>query len=76
VSGYIATPLTAKNPYRMPFLMQPDDAAARMRRVIAHGSRFAVVPWQMAIVGRALRCLPRALFDRAFANVKRKPRSP
>ena len=74
--GYIATPLTAKNPYKMPFLMQPDDAAARMRRVIAAGSRFAVVPWQMAIVGRALRCLPRSLFDRAFANVKRKPRSP
>ena len=74
--GYIATPLTAKNPYKMPFLMQPDDAAARMRRVIAAGSRFAVVPWQMAIVGRALRCLPRVLFDRAFANVKRKPRSP
>jgi short-subunit dehydrogenase len=74
--GYIATPLTAKNPYKMPFLMQPDDAASRMRRVIAAGSRFAVVPWQMAIVGRTLRCLPRALYDRAFANVKRKPRSP
>ena len=73
--GYIATPLTAKNPYRMPFLMQPDDAANRMRRVIASGRRFAVVPWQMAIVGRLLRCLPRAIYDRAFANAKRKPRA-
>jgi len=73
--GYIATPLTAKNPYRMPFLLQPDDASARMRRVIAAGRRFAVVPWQMAIVGRLLRCLPRAIYDRAFANVKRKPRA-
>ena len=73
--GYIATPLTAKNPYRMPFLMEPDDAANRIRRVIAAGRRFAVVPWQMAIVGRLLRFLPRALFDRAFANVKRKPRA-
>ena len=73
--GYIATPLTAKNPYRMPFLMQPDSAATRMRRVITSGTRFAVVPWQMAIIGRLLRCLPRWLYDRAFANVKRKPRS-
>ena len=73
--GYIATPLTAKNPYRMPFLMQPDNAANRMRRVIASGRRFAVVPWQMAIIGRLLRCLPRFLYDRAFANVKRKPRA-
>ena len=72
--GYIATPLTAKNPYKMPFLLQPDDAAARMLRVIAAGRKFAVVPWQMAIVGRVLRCLPRWVFDRAFANVKRKPR--
>lgn len=73
--GYIATPLTAKNPYKMPFLLQADDAAARMRRVIAQAPRFAVIPWQMAIVGRLLRCLPRFAFDRAFANVKRKPRS-
>jgi short-subunit dehydrogenase len=73
--GYIATPLTAKNPYKMPFLLHADDAAARMRRVIARAPRFAVVPWQMAIVGRLLRCLPRFAFDRAFANVKRKPRS-
>jgi short-subunit dehydrogenase len=73
--GYIATPLTAKNPYRMPFLLQPDDAARRMRRVIAAQRRFAVVPWQMAIVGRVFRCLPRALYDRLFANVKRKPRT-
>ena len=73
--GYVATPLTATNPYKMPFLLHADDAAARMRRVIAKAPRFAVVPWQMAIVGRLLRCLPRFAFDRAFANVKRKPRS-
>lgn len=73
--GYVATPLTAKNPYKMPFLLQPDAAAARMLRVIAAGRKFAVVPWQMAIVGRVLRCLPRWIYDRAFANVKRKPRT-
>ena len=72
--GYIATPLTAKNPYKMPFLLQPEDAAKRMLRVISAGRKFAIVPWQMAIVGRVLRCLPRWIYDRAFANVKRKPR--
>jgi NAD(P)-dependent dehydrogenase (short-subunit alcohol dehydrogenase family) len=74
--GYIATPLTAKNPYKMPFLLQPDDAAARMLRVIAAGRKFAVVPWQMAIVGRLLRCLPRWIYDRVLAGKKRKPRVP
>ena len=73
--GYIATNMTAKNPYKMPFLLQPDDAARRMLRVIEARKRYAVVPWQMAIVAKVLRVLPRALFDRAFANVKRKPRA-
>ncbi|MEO8133628.1 MAG: SDR family oxidoreductase [Betaproteobacteria bacterium] len=72
--GFIATPLTAKNPYRMPFLLEPDDAARRMLRVIAAGKKFAVVPWQMAIVGRILRRLPNWIYDRAVAKRKRKPR--
>ena len=72
--GYIATPLTAHNPYRMPFLLDPDDAARRMLRVLGAGKKFAVVPWQMAIVGRILRRLPNWIYDRALANVKRKPR--
>lgn len=73
--GYIATNMTARNPYKMPFLLQPDDAASRMLRVISEGRKFAVVPWQMGIVARILRVLPRWIYDRAFANVKRKPRS-
>ena len=72
--GYIATPLTAKNPYRMPFLMTADGAARRIVAAIARRKRFYVLPWQMAVAGRLLRVLPRWMFDRAFANVKRKPR--
>jgi hypothetical protein len=33
-----------------------------------------VLPWPMALVGRALRLLPRPLFDAAFARAPRKPR--
>jgi short-subunit dehydrogenase len=72
--GYIATPLTARNPYRMPFLMTADGAASRIVAAIARRKRFYVLPWQMALAGRLLRVLPRWMFDRAFANVKRKPR--
>jgi hypothetical protein len=35
---------------------------------------FAVVPWQMGIVGAVLRVLPRWLYDRLFRNAPRKPR--
>ena len=74
--GYIATPMTAKNPYRMPFLLAPDKAARLVARAIERRRRFYVLPWPMAVVGRVLRLLPRWIFDRAFANAKRKPRQP
>ena len=72
--GYIATPMTAKNPYRMPFIIDADDAARRFARVIAAGRRYAVVPWQMAIVGRIWSALPDWVFDRVAGKAGRKPR--
>ena len=72
--GFIATPMTAKNPYPMPFIIEADDAARRIARAIDAGRSFAIVPWQMAIVGRILRVLPNALYDRVFARAGRKPR--
>ena len=72
--GYIRTPMTAANRYRMPFLIDADDAARRMARLIAAKRRFAVVPWPMALVSVVLRRLPRWLFDRLFAHAPRKAR--
>jgi short-subunit dehydrogenase len=72
--GYIATPLTAKNPYPMPFLMQANDFAAQAYSAIAAGTSYRVIPWQMAVVAKLLRLLPNALLDRAFAGRGRKPR--
>jgi NAD(P)-dependent dehydrogenase (short-subunit alcohol dehydrogenase family) len=72
--GYIRTPMTQANRYRMPFLIDADDAARRMARVIAAKRRLAVIPWQMALVSLALRRLPRWLFDRLFARAPRKAR--
>jgi short-subunit dehydrogenase len=72
--GYIATPLTAKNPYPMPFLMQPADFAEQAFRAIAAGTGWRVIPWPMGVVAKLLRLLPNPLFDRAFAGRGRKPR--
>jgi short-subunit dehydrogenase len=74
--GYVATPMTARNPYRMPFLMQPDAAAARIAAAIDARRRFYVLPWPMALAGAVLRWLPRPLYDRLLANAPRKPRGP
>ena len=72
--GYIATPMTAQNPYPMPFMLSADRAARLMANIIDRGRTFAVIPWQMAIVARVLRVLPNWLYDRLFANAPRKPR--
>lgn len=73
--GFIATPMTAGNPYPMPFLMPVDRFAERAVRAIESGKSFAVIPWQMGWVARLLRVMPNALFDAAFAAAGRKPRS-
>ncbi|SDV48382.1 SDR family oxidoreductase [Chitinasiproducens palmae] len=72
--GYIRTPMTAHNPYRMPFLTDPDVFAARAVRAIERRRRFTVIPWPMRIVAAVLHVLPRWLYDRLFARAPRKPR--
>lgn len=72
--GYIDTPMTRGNPYPMPFMLPSHEAARRMVRIVERGKSHAVIPWQMALLGSALRALPRPLYDRLFARAPRKPR--
>ena len=74
VPGYIATPLTARNSYAMPFLLQPAEFAERAFRAIERGASYRVIPWQMGLVAKLMRLLPNALFDRLFAGRSRKRR--
>lgn len=74
--GFISTPMTARNPYRMPFLIAPDKAARLIALAVARRRRHYVLPWQMAWAGRALKLLPRPLYEFAFARARRKPRHP
>ena len=73
--GYIDTPLTRKNTYRMPFLMHPDAFAEKAVRVIEAGVSYRVIPWQMGLLAKALRLMPNWLFDRVLAKRPRKPRN-
>ena len=72
--GYIDTPMTQVNRYRMPFLLPADEAARRIAGAIAGKRRLAVIPWQMAIIGRIMKLLPPAVYDRLSARAPRKPR--
>jgi short-subunit dehydrogenase len=72
--GYIDTPLTQKNRYAMPFLMQPDRFADKALAAIESGASYRVIPWQMGVVAKLLRLLPNAVFDKALAGRPRKQR--
>ena len=72
--GYIDTPLTQKNRYAMPFLMQAEAFADQAFAAIEAGSSYRVIPWQMGVVAKLLRLLPNALFDKALAGRARKSR--
>jgi short-subunit dehydrogenase len=72
--GYIDTPMTSVNRYRMPFLLPSDEAARRIARAIAARRRLAVIPWQMAAVSLLLRAMPGWAYDRLAARAPRKPR--
>ncbi len=72
--GYVKTPLTAGNPYRMPFLLTPEEFARRAVKAIARRPRSVVIPWQMGIVAWLMRLMPDWLFDRFAEGAPRKPR--
>ena len=62
--GFIATPLTEKNRFRMPFLMQADEAAHVIADGLESGKRVIEFPLPMSLLMRFVRYLPDALYDR------------
>ncbi|MGE3934837.1 MAG: SDR family NAD(P)-dependent oxidoreductase [Rhodospirillaceae bacterium] len=58
--GFVRTPLTDRNTFRMPFLMDAEDAAARIARGLARGRFEVAFPRRLVLPLKLLRCLPRA----------------
>lgn len=73
--GFVRTPLVAKNPYKMPFILQPEQFAERAVKAILAKDSYRVIPWQMAWVARLLKILPNAVFDRVLSGRGEKPRA-
>lgn len=61
--GWVKTELTASNRFRMPLLMELDDAVAVMAKGIARGDAELGFPPPMAAAARALGALPRAIYE-------------
>jgi short-subunit dehydrogenase len=61
--GFIATPLTANNPFPMPFLMSPEQAADRIVRGLARNRARIAFPRRLYWPTLAGSLLPAALTD-------------
>lgn len=67
--GFVRTPLTDKNAFRMPLLMQPDAAARRIADGLER-SRFEIAfPRRLAWIMKLLRCLPYGLYFSVAARL-------
>jgi NADP-dependent 3-hydroxy acid dehydrogenase YdfG len=56
--GFVDTPATAQNSFKMPFLLSPDDAAKRVRRGIQTGGFEITFPKRLSYAMKILNILP------------------
>jgi NAD(P)-dependent dehydrogenase (short-subunit alcohol dehydrogenase family) len=61
--GFIKTPLTAGRQAQMPFLMELDDAVAKIARAIEKRKKSYAFPWQLATIVRAGMVMPIFMYD-------------
>jgi short-subunit dehydrogenase len=72
--GYIRTPMTEINRYKMPFLMDVDVFAHKFVNAVESKVRFKVIPWQMGWIARLMRFIPPWLWDSLMKNMPHKKR--
>jgi short-subunit dehydrogenase len=74
--GFVRTPGTAGYTFRMPFLVELDDAVERIGRAIVRGDAELSFPWPLALAARLLRLLPNRLWDRLTRRFVPAPAQP
>jgi short-subunit dehydrogenase len=74
--GFVATPMTEKNRFKMPFLMNVGDAAVMIADGIERGARVVEFPRPLALAIRLLRLFPAALYDRVTSPYGRRKIDP
>ncbi len=74
--GFVKTPMTAVNDFKMPFLLDADTAARRMLRALHRGRKVYNFPWQTTIFMKLMRWLPDWLVARGMAKYNENPPMP
>ena len=74
--GYIVTPMTDRNRFRMPFLMQPEKAVAKIQRGLARNKARIVFPFPLWSIVWLLSVLPPGWTDPLFRRMPEKSALP
>ncbi|MCL4115203.1 UNVERIFIED_CONTAM: hypothetical protein GTU68_041576 [Idotea baltica] len=56
--GFVRTPMTDVNTFKMPWLVEPADAAQRIINALKRQKKVYNFPWQMAVLVKLFRWLP------------------
>ncbi|XVX20414.1 SDR family NAD(P)-dependent oxidoreductase [Actinomycetota bacterium] len=62
--GFVRTEMTQGNDFPMPWMVEPDAAAAAICDGIESGAAEVVFPWQMTAAMKAARLVPQAIWPR------------
>ncbi len=68
--GFVVTPMTDQNLFKMPFLLPLEDASYRIYRAISNKVPIFSFPWPMAILSKIATLLPVGLYDKIMLNFK------
>ena len=68
--GFVATPLTDRNPFDMPFIVSAQDAARKMATAMSKRKRQYIFPKQLYYVLKVSQIFP-GLWDKMFADKSR-----
>lgn len=67
--GFVRTPLTDRNDFEMPFLMEADDAARIIANGIARGKKEIAFPFIFSWTIRLMRIIPYPVYERIMNRV-------
>jgi len=65
IPAFVKTPMTEANLYRMPWRLEPDQAAAIIKKQLGRGKPEFIFPGPYAVVGWVLSAMPRFILNLA-----------
>lgn len=74
--GFVLTPMTEVNEFKMPWLLTADQAAKRIIRALQRKRKVYNFPWQLAVLMKLSRWAPDWLLDRMMHTYNENPPFP